>query len=54
MKAPNNEIPQEMNWADYCDALRSEYFVGSVKGRKPLQGLPQPAGVAEAEKSPPC
>lgn len=24
MKSPGTQIPENMNWADYCDALRAE------------------------------
>jgi hypothetical protein len=30
MKIPNNDIPPDMNWADYCDALNNERFLRKI------------------------
>jgi hypothetical protein len=51
MEIPNTEVPEEMNWADYCDALRNERFLRAVYDRKPLQGSEHLASVAEDENS---
>lgn len=52
MKVPDNEIPAEMNWADYCDALSNERFLRAVNDRKPSRGSEHHAGVAEDENTP--
>jgi hypothetical protein len=51
MKIPNNDIPADMNWADYCDALSNERFLRTVYDRKTFQDPEHQASVAEDEES---
>ena len=51
MKIPNNDIPADMNWADYCDALSNERFLRTINDRKTSQGPEHHASVAEDEES---
>jgi len=51
MKIPNNDIPADMNWADYCDALSNERFLRTVYDRKTFQTPEHHASVAEDEGS---
>jgi hypothetical protein len=51
MKITDNEIPEEMNWADYCDALSNERFLKVVYDRKPSQRPQHHASVTAEENS---
>jgi len=51
MNIPNNDIPADMNWADYCDALSNERFLRTVYDRKTFQGPERHARAAEDEES---
>lgn len=51
MNIPNNDIPADMNWADYCDALSNERFLRKVHDQKTLRVPERRAKLVEDEES---
>jgi hypothetical protein len=51
MKIPNNDIPPDMNWADYCDALNNERFLRKIHDRKTSQDPEHHASVPKDEQT---
>ncbi len=53
MNLPDSQMPREMNWVDYCDALREKQFFPRARSQTPLrvpEHFPDPAEVLSAQK----
>ena len=51
MSIPDHQIPEDMNFADYCDALRNESYRRSTRGARRAQKPQIPADIKPQEKS---
>jgi hypothetical protein len=50
MKTDRNVVNDQMNWADYCDALRSEHYAGALtrfEGRNDVRKVLKKASVEQ-------
>ena len=50
MKTDRNVVIDQMNWADYCDALRSEHYAGALtrfEGRNDVRKVLKKASVEQ-------
>jgi hypothetical protein len=53
MNVPDSHTPDNMNWVDYCDALRDKQFFRRAQAQKPVplsEPLPDLAKIASANK----